>query len=73
MGRRKGRKRPTRLEKIAAAKKSGKTIVATGHRKPGQAEVIRPDFKNISLKSRKMIAGIAQCMGKDPKTLYNKV
>ena len=51
MGRRAGRRRPTRLEKIAAAKKSGKTIVAVGHRKPGQAEVLRPDFKSISSKT----------------------
>lgn len=80
MERRAGRRRPTRREKIAAKQGSGAgdqgsgaRLVAIGHKKPGQAEVIRPDFKTLSPVSREIVTDIAQRMETDPESLYNKV
>lgn len=73
MGRRKGRRRPTRREKMTACKKAGIIVVAVGKKKPGRAEVIRPDFRKISPAGRKIVADIARRMNQDPEVLYNKV
>ena len=69
MGRRKGRRRPTRREKMAA----GGRVVAVGIKKKGQAEIIKPDFDSISPSSRKIFVNIARCLGRNPQEYYSEV
>lgn len=76
------RRRQTRREKIAAAGnlksersdlKEAPRVVAVGHRRPGEAETIRPDFKKISPAMRELVEAYSGVMKRDPETLYNKV